>query len=115
MTAHQSRARLVQSLEGALQGLRQGLRHLFLTAVGDDGDGQGGLRRRAHGVQIAQGVICRHLAEQVGVVHERGEKIHRVQHDLASGDGDRGGIVPFAQTEQHIGPGRRVKPRQGLL
>ena len=75
VTARQHRPGLVYLIVAAPQDLPG---HVLGKVPGDAHHVHAGLRRSAHGVDVGQGVGCRHLAEGVGVIHDGREEIHRL-------------------------------------
>ena len=82
MAADQHRARLLQRLGGAGQELHEIGLDLRFGAVGQRDDGQRGLRRGTHGVEIAQAVIGGDAAEEIGIVDEGAEEIDALHQQL---------------------------------
>ena len=73
-------------LEGLVMSAGQDFPHdVFLQAGGYAEQVHGYRRPRAHGVNIAQGIRRRDLAEKVRVVHDRREKVHGLHHSEVRG------------------------------
>ena len=75
VTPGKDRAGFVHFIVAAPQDLPG---HFLGKAPGDAHDVHAGLRCSSHGVDVGQGVGCRHLAEGVGVIHDGREEIHRL-------------------------------------
>ena len=56
----------------------------------------------AHGVYVAEGVCRSDLAEQIGVVHDGGEKVHRLDDGGIAGDAVDAGIVAAVIAHQQV-------------
>ena len=61
------------------------------------------LHLAAHGVNIAEGVCRRDLAEGVGVIHHRREEVHRLHQRDVVGDAVDGRIVPAVVAHEKVG------------
>jgi len=72
---------------------------------------QRGQRRAAHGVDVADGIGGRDLAERVGIVHRGCEDIHRLNEGLAVAQVVDTGVVPSRHPDQYA----RIVDRRQIL
>ena len=115
MAADQRRIGPVQDLQRAGHHLGKILLDLGLDAIGHGGDGQRRLGLGAHGEDVAERMVGRDLAEDVGVVDKRSEEIDGVDHHLAGGHLDDGGVIGLVKPDQHVVALDRVEPAQRAL
>ena len=66
-------------------------------------DVQTQLRLAAHGIHVAEGVGGGDLAEQVGVVGDGGEEVHRLYQGQLVANLIHGGVVALVEAHQQIG------------
>ncbi|MCU1255963.1 MAG: hypothetical protein JWM83_2262, partial [Candidatus Angelobacter sp.] len=78
------------------------LQDVEIAFIGKADDGQRGQRASAHGVNIAQGIGGRDLAESEWVVNDRGEKIHGLDERLCGGNLIHSGVVGCIKANQHV-------------
>ena len=69
----------------------------------DSHDVQAQLGFTAHGVHVAEGVGGRDLAEEIGVVGNRREEIHRLHQGQVLGDLVDAGVVALVKAHQQVG------------
>jgi hypothetical protein len=93
-------ARLVDLVIAAPQHLVDRLRGHFL---GDAHQVQRQLRLPAHGVDVAEGVGGGNLAEEVGVVGDRREKVYRLHQGQLVGDLVDRRVVALVKPHQQLG------------
>ena len=110
--AHQGAACGVQHLDGATHHLGQQVFDFALQAWGHGDHGGGRLWLGPHGKNITQRVVGGHLAEQIGVVDEGPEKVHRLHHGHARRHAHHGRIVGRVQADQYIWPLDRMQAAQ---
>ena len=86
-----------------------------MTASGKRPDGEADDRERrqrpaAHGVDVADGVGRRDLAEQIRVVHGRREHVHRLHERQVAVEQEHARVVAGRRADQHA---RVVERRAG--
>ena len=100
VAADDHRPCLSHLLRPAFQNFAQDLNvHL---AFREADDVERGLRLRAHGVDVAHGIGCRDLPEGVGVVHDRREKVHGVNHGQIWTQAKYSGIVGGFNSDNQV-------------
>ena len=72
-------------------------------------DGERGNRPAAHGVDVAERVGGGNLAEQIGIVHDRREKIDGLYDGEIVGEAIDGGVVTGFKADEDIRIGLRRK------
>ena len=72
-------------------------------ALGKTDDVHAGLGLAAHGVNIAQRIGGGNLAEQIGIVDDGCEKIHRVDDGQVGPQSKHAGVVGGFGADQHVG------------
>jgi hypothetical protein len=115
VSTHEHSAGLVQHLLCPYQHLGQQVFDFCFYPIGHRGNGQGSLRLRPHGKDIAQAMVGGNLPEHIRVIHDRPEEIHRMDHDLVLGYGHHGGIVGMRQANEHVGTLSGMQACQGAL
>ena len=104
MPANQRASCLVQHFNSTRHHLIDDILNLGLDAVRHRGNGRGTLGFGAHGKDVTEAMIGRHLAKDVGVVNERTEEIHGVNHGFAGRHRQNGGVVRGVKADQDIVP-----------
>ena len=112
MAACQHTTGLPYLLRATLQDAAQNVQIHFL---GETHDIQRGFYRAAHGVNIAEGVGSRNLAENIRILHHGREEIQRLYHGNVIGELVHRGIVRMVEAYQQIGigKGRKFVQRMG--
>ena len=75
---------------------------------------EGEQRRSPHRVDVAEGVRRGHLSEDVGIVDDRREEIHRLNEGYVVVQAVDGGVVGRADPDQEVGVGGRRQLAQHL-
>ena len=91
----------------------QNIAHRLHRKAGGEGQqihGQGG--RAAHGVYVGESIGGGDLTKGIGVVHHRGEEVHRLDHGYVVTDLVDGGVVAGVITHQQVGVRRFGQARQ---
>ena len=108
VAAEQDRARLGKLLAAAAQ---DGAGLLEIEVLGRDGqEVERRARPRAHGVQIAQRVGRRDLAELPGIVHDRRQHVHRLHQRQVVRQPVHTAVVTGPEPDEHVGVGRCRQP-----
>ena len=102
VAADEGRVGRLQHLQRAVHHLEQLVLDLRLQPVGHGGDGQRRLGLGPHGEDVAEAVVGGDLSENVRVVDERAEEIHRVDHHLAGRHMDHRRVVGFVKPDQDV-------------
>ncbi len=104
---------LFQLIQTALNDLSQyGNIHLL---KGKANQIHGRFRNSAHGIDIAQGIGSRNLAECIRVIDYRCKKIYRLDDGLIVGNLINAGIVRTVHTHNHMVIGWNFQAAQGAL
>ena len=74
-----------------------------IHALGEADEVQCSLHLAAHGVNVAESVCRRDLAEGVGVIHHRREEVHRLHQRDVVGDAVDSRIVPAVVAHEKVG------------
>ena len=93
MAPHQRAACRIEHLHRTSHELRQQALGLAVQARRYHGNGRGGVRRSAHRKNIAQRVVGGNLAEAVGVVDKRAEKIYGLHLRFAWGNAHQRRVI----------------------
>ena len=110
--AHESATGRIEDFDGPRHHLRQYVLDLGLQTRRHGDDRRRGLRFCPHREDVAQRMVRRDLAEDVWIVDERTEEIHRVHHRLAGRHAYDCGVVGRMQPDQDIGALYRMQPAQ---
>ena len=79
------------------------LQDIEVAFFGEADDGERAQGTSAHGVNVAQGVGGRDLAESVWVVNDGGEEIYGLDQRLGGGNFVHSGVVGCIKANQHVG------------
>ena len=104
MPAHERTAGIAQHLVRARHHRGEVRLDLVFEPVGHGGDGQRRLRLSAHGIDVAERVVRRDLAQHVRVVDDGAEIIDCLQRELLPADIDERCIIGRVEPHDHVGP-----------
>ncbi len=87
----------------------------FVPLCGETDHIEAGERFPSHRIDIAEGIRRRHLSESVRIIHDRREKIHRLDQGKIGRNPVNSGIFPMLEPPNQIGIFSNREPLKRLV